>query len=464
MVEEKIEAQELLLDQIRDLSKRWNQRVFDEIFAHQQLTDIADALAPLHLDRIKHFFKSLKPDAAALILEHASRSFQQELLVSIRVSLGCKFLFLMASDKAADILQELLENHNQKGEAYLRALKGMPKAAGICELLSYKGSHQAAAMMSTAYLAIPEDLSVSEAIKVIKSQDFPDHQSAFYVFIIDSKNCLKGYTDVHKLLLAPAKEKVKTFRKEAISVQLDDDLEYATQLVQKYDLLVLPVLDEEGRLVGVITEDDVVDVVVEEANEDLYKLSGTRERDEEALVQGSIVHVLKARIPWLLLSVGGGLVASLMMSLFAPFVEQKALFSLGLFLSFIPLLMGLAGNIGNQTATIVVRALATGGLVLNQYIGFLCREFVIGLGIALCVIVSVLPFLIAWAVPSLLIVLVCVTILLNSFVAVLIGVSLPFFLKQISIDPAIASAPFISTCLDVFGQCIYFVLLFLYLS
>jgi len=157
-------------------------------------------------------------------------------------------------------------------------------------------------------------------------------------------------------------------------------------------------------------------------------------------------------------------VASLMMSLFAPFVEQKALFSLGLFLSFIPLLMGLAGNIGNQTATIVVRALATGGLVLNQYIGFLCREFVIGLGIALCVIVSVLPFLIAWAVPSLLIVLVCVTILLNSFVAVLIGVSLPFFLKQISIDPAIASAPFISTCLDVFGQCIYFVLLFLYLS
>ena len=222
---------------------------------------------------------------------------------------------------------------------------------------------------------------------------------------------------------------------------------------------MLPVLDEDGRLVGVITEDDVVDVVVEEANEDLYKLSGTRERDEEALVKGSISHVLKARIPWLLLSVAGGLIASLMMSLFAPFVEKKALFSLGLFLSFIPLLMGLAGNIGNQTATIVVRALATGSLVLNQYIGFLFREFFIGFGIASCVILSVLPFLLVVKVPLLLINLVCVSILLNSLVAVLIGVSLPFFLKQISIDPAIASAPFISTSLDVFGQFIYFLLL-----
>jgi magnesium transporter len=209
--------------------------------------------------------------------------------------------------------------------------------------------------------------------------------------------------------------------------------------------------------VGLITVDDIVDVVIEEATEDLYKLSGTSDYDEQKLLEGHIGYAIKSRLPWLIITIFGGLIGSHIITKYAS-VFSSHHFTLALSLSFAPLLVGLGGNIGNQSATIIVRGLSTGYVRIDKPFRYILRETAIGFTIGLILSIFLYIVTLYFVGNPLLTKIVSISLLINLTTASLIGSSLPIILKKLSIDPAVASAPFLSTSIDIIGQLIYFAL------
>lgn len=236
------------------------------------------------------------------------------------------------------------------------------------------------------------------------------------------------------------------------------DQEEVARVFRKYDAAVIPVVDKSNHLVGIITVDDIVDVVIEEATEDIYKLSGTSDIEQEKLLSGKIFLAVKSRIPWLLLTIIGGFIASTIINIYSDLFKAH-FFSLALSLSFVPLLMGLGGNVANQSATIIVRGLSTGHVDPKDALKHIGREILVGLTIGLFISTLVFIFNIALQHPPTFSYIVFLAIVADIFTAALIGSSLPIIFHKIKIDPAVASAPFISTTLDIIGQLIYFALI-----
>jgi magnesium transporter len=271
-------------------------------------------------------------------------------------------------------------------------------------------------------------------------------------------NQLKGVISIRKLLLAPPDKLVSEIRNDyPIKVNVNTDQEDVANLFQKYRSIVLPVVDELDIVLGVITIDDVVDVVVEEANEDMLKLAGTSGDDlqNDKLLQGPVFYALLSRLPWLFVTIGGGIIASGIMLSYSPKLDVSYI-SLSFILSFVPLLMGLGGNIGNQSATILVRALALSNLTSRDKLKILFRE--LGIGAIIGMIIAVIVSIYVWFISgnSVMALAIGLSIIFNMGLASFIGAGLPIILNSFRIDPAIASAPFISTSLDIIGQIIYF--------
>ena len=309
--------------------------------------------------------------------------------------------------------------------------------------------------MSTNFLSIPENLTVHKALETIKTQNPPDTEVSFYIYLVDHSKKLIGFTTLRNLLMAEPKTPISSFRnKNPIFCHVNMDQEEVAKLIQKYNLVAIPVVNNKQQLVGLITVDDIVDIVIEEATEDLYLLSGTSDFDESKLLQGNPLYAIKSRLPWLVLSIFGGLIASYIITTYSQnFIHHN--FSLAQSLSFLPLLMALGGNVGGQSATIVVRGISTGSIRPQDTFKLILRE--LGIGAILGIIIGCLVFLFNWHHNLyLLAIIVSLSLALNMTVATLIGSMIPLCLKKISIDPAVASAPFISSTLDIMGQLIYF--------
>ncbi|MBT5855024.1 magnesium transporter [bacterium] len=445
-----------ITDLIRRLVDRGTEQQYYLFFLKYHEADIAEALADVTPDERARFFSKVKLESGADVFEEMEPSFQLQLVESLKTELVAKYVGEMDPDDAADLMEDLREEDEELADEILEALPES-EAADIQELLSYN-EDSAGALMTSEYLWIPEDLTVSGAIDSYRSQAPPDSELSFYVYIVDGNGTLVGVTSIRNLLLAEPDEPIKDVRNDSpIKVHQDVDQEKVAKMFRKYDLVVLPVVDDWDQLLGIITIDDVVDVVVEEATEDMYRLSGTGTSDfeEGKLLHGKSIYAVWSRLPWLLVTILGGLVASYVMVFYSNHFPQGFV-PLAVSLSFVPLLMGLGGNVGNQSATIIVRGLATGGLRDNDVMRILLRELVVGGLIG--VLVGLVVFLITsffgyhWQFAM----IVAVSVVMNIIVAAIIGATLPIVFRKMNIDPAVASAPFISTTLDIIGQIIYF--------
>jgi len=446
-----------LIEILQNLIKSGAPKDYLSVFKHHHEADIADVLEELPFKDRHQFFLKVKPELAAEVLEEMNLPQQIQFISELKSNLAAKFIEEMEPDDAADLLEELQETDIEKAEEIIDALP-QKEAQEIKELLSYE-ENSAGAIMTNEYVAIPENLTIKQAIETIKKQNPPDSEISFYIFIIDKYNKLIGYTTLRNILLANPENKIKSIRNDyPIKTYVDSDQEKVAQLIQKYDLIAVPVLNHQDELVGLITIDDIVDVVVEEATEDLYKLSGTSEIDESKLISGKLRHALLARSPWLAITIFGGILASYLITTYSALYDAK-LFPLALSLSFIPLLMGLGGNAGNQSATIIVRGIATGQIKEFRAIRYIFRETLIGLLMGSIIASVLFMFNVFISNYSLLFSsVVSISLLCNITLATIIGSSLPLVFKKINIDPAVASAPFISTILDIIGQLIYFTL------
>jgi len=417
-------------------------------FTELQPADIADILQQMEeMDRARLFVR-LDGETAALVLKELNTEAVDSLLHILGSERIAAVLDEMSLDDAADFLGEFSENIKTE----LLDLMEVEEASDVKELLAYP-EDTAGGIMTTEYVAILEDISAEKAIQVLR-KTAPDAETVYYVYVINTKNQLVGVISLRELIIAnPETLITDIMQKKVISVRVDTDQEEVARVVTRYDFLAVPVIDHDRSLVGIVTVDDVIDVIHEEATEDIYRLAGAQQVEEDLPLPERLVASVRSRLPWLLVTLMGGMLAGQVLR--GLETELSRMVALAFF---IPLLTGMGGNVGTQSSTLTVRGLATGQIEGREVILTVLKESLVGMSIgAVCgLIVGTVAFL--WQGNMALGLVVGLALLGNMTTAATMGTLVPLFFRRVGIDPAVASAPFISTSIDITGLLIYSIL------
>ena len=408
--------------------------------------DIADHLRNMnHKERID-LFAILDDDMAAQILSELDPQSEYQLLRELSTFKISKLIEKMQPDEAADILADL---SSEKQKDVLNLMK-KEDSKEVQQLLKYD-EESAGGLMTTNFLTLKDNLTASRAIEALR-QFVKDVQAQIvYVYVVDSNNKFTGVLPVKKLITAsPNSRLVELVNHNTVTVDPSLDQEEVARIVSKYNLLAVPVVDKGGQLLGIITVDDVLDVITEEDTEDIYRMAGI---SHEEIYRKSTLRVVQQRLPWLIATLIGGIVVATLIRNFQATLQQVIALAF-----FIPVITGMGGNIGIQSSTITVRGLATGNIDLNHIKGVIYKEIrqALIMGVVCGVVVGIVAYLFDNN-PVLGLVLM-VAMFVAILVAALIGVLVPLLFEKINIDPAIASGPFITTANDITGVLIYFLM------
>ncbi len=341
------------------------------------------------------------------------------------------------SDDAAALIDYLPE---ELSAAVLDLMRS--KESGVVENLLEYDEQTAGRIMNPHVFALNEDMTVGEAITELQSAR--DVEMVFYLYVVDERRHLVGVVSLRRLLLVSPETPLKRIMTaDLLSVRVDTDQEEVARLVASYNLLAIPVVDEENKLVGVITVDDVIDVIKDEATEDIYRLAGVA-GDERAFTPAG--ESLRKRLPWLGVNLVTAFLAASVVALFEGTISQITALAV-----FMPIVAGMGGNAATQTLTVIVRGIALGELSWGNSRKALIKEATVGIGNGL--ILGFVAAAVAWATrgnPVLGLVL-CAAMIINMFVAATAGTLVPLGLRAVNVDPALASSVFITTLTDVFG-------------
>lgn len=366
-----------------------------------------------------------------------------EILLTMEDSLVVRVIDELPSDEAAEILGVL---QRERSERIIGQVPDRFSRRRLQQMLSYT-EDVAGSMMQMEFLAMPETDTVDDAISVIRRRyrDLP----IFYLYTLDQESRLSGVISFRQLLLADGGEPLERIAKhEVVKVYENEDQATVAKLVYRYDLLAVPVVNSKNRMVGIITVDDVMDIMEDEVSEDIYKLAGS---NIEELVYGDrIFKISQIRLPWLIVSIGTGLMTAFLIGLFDHTLETVIALA-----SFIPVITGMSGNIGTQAAAITVRGLATGRLLPGNMVRNVWKEIRIGMMLgAVCGLLVGCVGAMGFANPFLGIVVGAAMICGMSFAA-LSGSFMPMIFAQWNIDPAVASGPLVTTLNDCVSTTIY---------
>jgi magnesium transporter len=351
----------------------------------------------------------------------------------------------MPSDDVAELIDLLPEDISNA------ILKKMHKAdvEEVADLLSF-ADDTAGRIMTPDFIALSEDIAAKDAIASLQ-KEYSDVEMPFYLYVVDAYGKLVGVISLRQLVVVPPGTPLKQFMAtDVFSVQTDTDQEEVAKLVARYDILAVPVVDESHRLVGIVTVDDVIDIFRTEATEDILKMAGV---GEEYVETKSIFKSTRIRLPWLFASCIGGIVAIGIISKFEGVLERVAYLA-----AFIPVIMGMGGNIGTQSSTIVVRGLATGRLNVRDIWHVVVKELCIGL--ILGIVYGLLIAAVAQVSYNTIMLAVSVGLALMSSMAIaaLVGSFVPMVMARLNIDPAVATGPFVTTSIDIISVSFYFFL------
>ncbi|MBN2645559.1 MAG: magnesium transporter [Desulfuromonadaceae bacterium] len=435
---------QLLLDTVKKLIRRSAHPHLTNLLYKTHPADIAHLFRYLDLKEQRILFHLIDDtDKAAEVLSEIDHATSAQLLTQIDKETIVEVLQSMPYDDSVDIIQNMPD---ELAEEILDSMQD-DLSDEIEQLMQYR-EDSAGGIMSTEFFSLSQDLTVRESIAAL--QEAEDAEMVFYVYVIDEYRHLVGVLSLRQLLTVPPSRQLRDIvAPGVISVRDDMDQEEVAQLVAKYNILAIPVVDDQNRLLGIITVDDVIDVLRQEATEDIYKMAGASE--EELLLGHKSFKIARLRLPWLLINMLGGVVTGYMMWWF-----QMTLKEVIALISFVPVITGMGGNVGGQSATIVVRGFATGRIDLTTLRQVFFKELRVGLIMgAVC---GCLVGLIAWiwhqnVYLGLVVGLAMITAMT---VASTMGVLAPAFFKRIGVDPAIASTPFVQTSNDITGILIYF--------
>lgn len=438
-------TQRITIQEIKELISSLQLSELDALLDDLQAADIAEIITLLEPAERVAVFSRLSDEIGARVFEHLEPREQKPLLTALGSERAREILGEMYSDDIADFVGEL---NPQQAQAVL-SLMEHEDAQEIRELLVYPDT-SAGGLMTTEFLSLEKDKSVDEAISVIR-KSAETTESVYYVYVTD-KCRLIGVVSLRQLILASPQTLLRDIMEDnVVTVLPDTDQEEVARLLSKYDFLALPVVNESKEILGLVTIDDVLDVLSEEATEDISKFGGSQPL-EEPYLSASVFSMFKKRIGWLLVLFVAQAFTSTIMKSF-----EVALDTVVALAFFIPLLIDTGGNAGSQAATLVIRGMAVGEINFRDWWKVVSKEAVVG--VLLGVVMGGITYgrALMMGESPMLALTVTVTIFAVIMMAVLAGSLLPMTLKRFNVDPAVVSGPFITTLVDTMGLLIYFV-------
>ena len=402
-------------------------------------SDIAEDLEDRELDEIRQLLREFTDEQVAEILTELPQEIQTDLMENMRLDRVSEIIPEMYSDDAADALGQVSPERLQD------IMDTLPEedVEEITDLLEYP-EDTAGGIMRKEVNAVLTTLSLSEAREAVRRDEDQDQDNAIYIYVIDENERLQGVLKLRDLLFRDLRLKVADVMiTDVRSVSVTADQEEIANIFQKYNYLALPVVDDFGKLVGLVTSDDVIDVIQEEATEDMQRMVGL---SGEEMVTTPWTRSVRNRLPWLLINLGTAFLAGWVVSLFEDTLVKYAMLA-----AFLPIVGGMGGNAGAQTLTIVVRSLALGEIEKNEWRRVLVKEVITGIvvGIAIGIVVGLISWL--WKGSAVIGAVVCLAMLLNMIAAALSGVMVPIGLRAVKVDPALASSIMVTTVTDVVG-------------
>ncbi|MDO4320369.1 MAG: magnesium transporter [Bacteroidales bacterium] len=432
------------LELIRDIVRRDDREAARAELAKLHPADIADLYQELDLDQAEYLYRLLDEEKAADVLMELDEDDRLKLLEGMPTEEIAKQIEHLDTDDAVDVIQQLDEDDRDE---ILSHIDDVEQAGDIIDLLKYD-EDTAGGLMGTEMVVVNENMSMPECIKEMRSQA-EEMDEIYYVYVVDNDYKLKGIFPLKKMITHPSVSKIKhVMEVDPVSVKADTPIDDVALDFEKYDLVAMPVVDSIGRLLGRITVDDVMDQVRESSERD-YQLASGISSDVDA--DDSIFAQTKARIPWLLIGIASGILASLILGGFED--QLHAVTALALF---IPIIGGTGGNVGVQASAIVVQGLANGSLDIKRFAAQLGKEVLIGL-LNASVLSAVILIYNLIMLPSQLAVTLSVAVSLFAVVmfASILGTVVPLTLEKIHINPALATGPFIQISNDIVGLIIY---------
>jgi magnesium transporter len=436
----------ILVESIKRLLRRGAASHLGKIVNKTHAADLSVVFGSLSLAQQRELFDLISDvEQKGILFSELDEDTFQDLIEDMKIEDIVRILESMPADDVADIIGRLPE---EKSQTILDKMK-KAESEEVEDLLRYEDD-TAGGIMVPDFIALREDVTAREAIESLQTEH-SDVEMAFYLYVVDEYGKLVGVSSLRQLVVVSPETPLKEFMTtDVFSVQTDMDQEEVAKLVARYDILAVPVVDGSNRLMGIVTVDDVIDILRKEATEDILKMAGA---GEEFVETKTIFKSTRIRLPWLFASCLGGIFAFFIIGEF-----ESSLSKIAYLAAFIPVIMGMGGNIGTQSSTIVVRGLATGRIHARDIWTVVYKELSIGLILGLVyglLIGSVAQFRYSMETLAL---SVALAVICSMSIAALVGSLVPMGFARINIDPAVATGPLVTTAIDIISVFFYFLI------
>ena len=440
-----LEVDESVVNDIVTLLSEGQRGMVLNLVADLYPADVALLLRRLPDDEAQRLFRWLPPELGSDVVAEMEDAVRAALMEELAPETLTDLIDVLDTDDAADVLADLPE------ETALQVLPDLGDAEDLTELLEY-GEETAGGIMAREYVAIPPDWTLQEATEEVR-RNAADVEEVYTAYVVDENGTLLGTLSLKQLLLSAGSVKVRdVMDPDLISVAPEVDQEEVGRVVRRYDLVSVPVVDESGRMMGRITVDDVVDVIRDEAEEDIQLMSGLT--GQEGTVD-TAVEVSRGRLPWLILGLVGSGLSGTVIGVFEATLEQAVVLA-----TFIPIVTAMGGNAAVQSAAIAVQGLGSGELWLSDAFKRIGKEMVVALlnGVVVAALLCGTVAALGMGNVTMLVATLGLTMLCVSLVATTNGALIPFLLTWLGVDPASAMGPFVTTLNDILGLAIYFLI------
>ncbi|MCZ0702974.1 magnesium transporter [Natronobacillus azotifigens] len=425
-----------------------------KLVSQAETIEILDVMRELSVEEQAIVYRLLSKDKALIVFEQLDLYLQQTLLASFTEEKVIEMISELAPDDRVRLLDELPAKVTKKLVASLS-----PEERKETALLMGYEDETAGRIMTTEYVRLKRDYTAAEAVEKLRTHA-QDKETIYTIYITDDSRKLEGVLSLKELVMASPEQKLEEImHKKIIKVSTGTDQEEVARTLQELDLLALPVVDKENRLVGIITFDDAMDILEEETTEDIFNKAGladlnSRESDRsERLVNGSLFQIWKVRLPFLVITMIGGLMAGVVIEAFEEALEAIAAVAI-----FIPVIMDMGGNAGTQSSTIFARGLILGNINTKKFMRHLGKETIVGLSMGVLVGIATGVIASTWQGLPELGIAVGLALAITMTLATTLGFFIPFVLFKLGIDQAAGADPIITTIKDISGLLIYFIL------
>jgi magnesium transporter len=440
-----VERNRILTETIKRLMRRGATANLAKIISKVHAADLPAVFPSLSVSNQRKLFQLIHdPEKKGFVVSELDEDISLNIVENLSLEELAEIMDNMPSDDSVAFIKMLPQN---KADAVL-GMMAKTESEEVEGLLRYEDD-TAGSIMIPDFIALKEDMTAKDVIESLQSKEYLDVEMPFYIYVVDENERLVGVSSLRQFVVVPSSTPLRQFMgKEVISVTTDMDQEEVAKIVARYNILAVPVVDEDEKMVGIVTVDDVIDVFREEATEDILKMAGV---GEEFVETKSIVRSTRIRLPWLFASFLGGIVAIFIIGYFEESLKQVSYLAL-----FIPVIMGMGGNIGIQSSTIVVRGIATGRINIRDLWSVVSKELAIGfiLGVFYGALLGTLVQL-QYSIDALAI-SVAIGVLSSMSVAALVGSFMPMMFARVHIDPAVATGPFVTSSVDILSVLIYF--------